>query len=111
MDKCIFCAIAKGEVPGDILYEDNSVLAFRDNAPQAPTHLLVIPRRHVASAAEMDDPELWGKIMSLAVKLGHDLGLDEGYRMVINTGDHAGQTVPHLHLHLMAGRTFGWPPG
>ena len=109
---CLFCAIARGEAPAEVLYQDVSVLAFRDKFPQAPDHILIIPRRHVSSACEMDDPELWGKIMSLAVRLGRDLGLErQGYRLIINTGIQACQTIPHLHVHLMSGRQFCWPPG
>ncbi len=112
VNKCIFCAIAKGEAAAEVLYRDDSVMAFRDRYPQAPDHLLIIPLRHVSSASEMDDPELWGKIMSLAVRLGHDLGLErQGYRLIVNNGVQACQTIPHLHVHLMSGRQFGWPPG
>jgi len=112
VDTCIFCAIAKGEAPAEILYRDDSVMAFRDKFPQAPDHILVAPLRHISSAAEVDDPELWGKIMSLAVRLGHDLGLErQGYRLIINNGVQACQTIPHLHVHLMSGRQFCWPPG
>lgn len=112
MSDCIFCKIANGEIPTDFIYADDDVVAFRDVAPQAPTHLLIIPRRHVASAADVKDGSLWQILLTRAVKIAHDLGLErDGYRMVINTGEGAGQSVKHLHVHLLSGRDFGWPPG
>lgn len=110
--KCLFCGIASGAIPAEKVYEDDHVLAFQDVAPQAPVHILVIPKRHVASAAFVEDPALWGKVMGCAVELAHRLNLDpKGYRLVVNCGSDGGQTVPHLHVHLMAGRSFHWPPG
>lgn len=112
MAECLFCRIAAGEIPARIVHEDESVIAFHDIAPQAPTHLLLIPRRHVAglsSAAASDEPEL-GRLVVTAAELARRLGLD-GYRLVVNTGASAGQTVFHLHLHLLGGRPFAWPPG
>ena len=112
MSDCIFCKIAGGEIPTDFVYRDEDVVVFRDVAPQAPTHLLVIPRCHVASSAEVKDSAVWGALMGAAVKVALSLGLEkDGYRMVINTGEGSGQTVPHLHIHLLSGRKFGWPPG
>lgn len=112
MDDCIFCKIASGEIPTDFVYEDEDVAIFRDVAPQAPTHLLAVPKQHVASSIEVSDPSLWSALLGRAVEAAHALGLDEsGYRMVINTGAQGGQTVPHLHLHLLSGRDLGWPPG
>lgn len=112
MSDCIFCKIAGGEIPTDFVYREKDVVVFRDVAPQAPTHLLVIPRCHVASSAEVKDSVVWGALMGAAVKVALSLGLEkDGYRMVINTGEGSGQTVPHLHIHLLSGRNFGWPPG
>ncbi|MCG3151047.1 MAG: Purine nucleoside phosphoramidase [bacterium] len=113
---CLFCRIAAGEIPADILYQDESVVAFRDIAPQAPTHLLLIPRRHVASTLDLsgDDAPLVGQLVTVATQLAQEAGfgsISEGYRLVINTGDAAGQSVHHLHLHLLGGRHLAWPPG
>ena len=112
MDDCIFCKIANGEIPANFIYSDENVVAFKDSNPQAPVHVLVIPKTHYKSGIEVDDPAVWANLMSGAVKAAHELGLEkDGYRMVINTGEQGGQTVPHLHLHLLAGRNLGWPPG
>jgi histidine triad (HIT) family protein len=112
MSDCIFCKIAKGEIPADFIYKDETVFVIRDVNPQAPTHFLVIPTQHIASAADVGDPGIWASVMERAVKIARELGLDkEGFRMVVNTGVQSGQTVPHLHLHLLSGRNFGWPPG
>ena len=112
MSECIFCKIAKGEIPTEFVYKDDSVFVVRDVNPQAPTHLLVIPAQHVASAAEVNDPKIWTLLMERAVETARTLGLDkDGFRMVMNTGEQGGQTVPHIHLHLLSGRNFGWPPG
>jgi histidine triad (HIT) family protein len=112
MDGCIFCKIAKGEIPTDFVYRDGDVAVFRDVDPQAPTHLLVIPVRHIGSSAEVQDPSVWSVLVGRAVEVARELGLEkDGYRMVINTGAQGGQTVPHLHLHLLSGRNLGWPPG
>ena len=112
MEDCIFCKIVKGEIPSNMIYSDEKIMAFRDVDPQAPTHILFIPRDHVASSAAVRDNSLWSDLVGCAVKTAHELGLDpKGYRMVINTGSEGGQSVPHLHLHLLAGRNLGWPPG
>ena len=112
MDDCIFCKIANGDIPTDFVYSDENVVAFRDLNPQAPVHVLVIPKKHYKSGIFVDDPSVWANLMSSAVKVARALGLEkDGYRMVINTGEQGGQTVPHLHLHLLAGRNLGWPPG
>lgn len=113
-DDCLFCRIASGELDADILYQDAEVTAFRDVNPQAPTHILVIPNRHIASVAEATaaDVGVLGKLMLAARELAGKEGLDDsGYRMVVNTGSGAGQTVFHIHLHLLGGRAFSWPPG
>ena len=111
---CLFCRIAAGEVPADVVLEDDLVVAFRDVAPKAPTHLLLIPRRHITSAAELSgtDAEMLGRLFAVAAGLARDAGVAEGgYRMVTNVGRGAGQSVPHLHFHLLGGRSLGWPPG
>ena len=112
MNDCIFCNIAEGEIPTNFVYSDENVVAFNDLNPQAPVHVLVIPRNHYTSSIAVDDPKVWSNLLGSAVKAARSLGLeDKGYRMVINTGEQGGQTVPHLHLHLLAGRNLGWPPG
>lgn len=113
-DDCLFCKVAAGDVPADIVYEDEQLVAFRDISPQAPVHVLLIPREHVASlddAAEADRAVL-GDLLLLAGELARAEGVaEEGYRTVINTGDFGGQTVHHLHVHLLGGRSMSWPPG
>jgi histidine triad (HIT) family protein len=114
MGSCLFCDIAAGKIPCTEVHSDGKFLAFRDIDPKAPTHILVIPRRHIASLAEMQDSdsELAGELMVTAARLAAGEGLDkEGYRFVINCGSDGGQTVDHLHLHLLGGRPLGWPPG
>ena len=114
MPECIFCKIAAGQIPATLVYEDDQVVAFDDLNPQAPTHLLIVPREHHASLALVPAGEelVLGKLLALTRELAAALGLDaRGYRVVINTGPEAGQSVPHLHLHLLAGRPLGWPPG
>jgi histidine triad (HIT) family protein len=111
---CIFCRIAEGEVPSDVVYHDERCLAFRDSNPQAPVHVLVIPREHLESlddASQKDEGQL-GHLLRVAAKVANELGLTEGgYRTVINTGAGAGQSVFHLHLHVLGGRGLSWPPG
>ena len=109
---CLFCRIAAGEIPARIAYQDEQVVAFHDIDPKAPTHVLVIPRRHVPSLAEATDAELLGRMSLLAADIARQEGLAErGFRTVINSGPDAGQTVFHLHLHLLGGRHLSWPPG
>jgi histidine triad (HIT) family protein len=110
---CIFCKIVQREIPARMAYEDPSCVAFHDVNPQAPTHVLVIPRKHFASAAEADsgDEQLLGHLHTVAAQLAKELGLTAGHRVVMNTGAAAGQTVFHVHLHLLGGRDFRWPPG
>ena len=110
----IFSKIIAKEIPADIVFETDSVLAFRDIAPQAPTHILIIPKKPIVnvSDASEDDGALLGELMLAAKKIAEEQGLtQDGYRLVINNGERAGQTVFHLHMHLLAGRPFGWPPG
>ncbi len=113
MSDCIFCKIAAGEIPSNKAYEDDKVLAFYDLDPQAPTHILVIPKQHIKSAAEIDESNssLVAHIFEVAAKLAKELGLDNGFRVVTNCGESAGQSVHHIHFHLLGGRDFTWPPG
>ncbi len=109
---CLFCKIASGDIDADIVHEDDEVVAFRDIAPQAPHHILVIPRRHIATINEVDDTALAGRLLTTARQIAADLGVaEDGYRLVMNCNAHGGQTVFHIHLHLLAGRQMGWPPG
>ena len=111
-DACLFCRIVRKEIPAQIVAESADCVAFRDINPQAPVHILVIPREHVASLADVTDPTMVGKMTSLARDLAQREGIAAGgYRLVINTNADAGQTVFHLHLHLLGGRRMGWPPG
>ncbi len=110
---CLFCKIAAGEIPSKKVYEDEQVYAFYDIDPQAPVHVLLIPKTHIASAAEItaQNSAVVAHIFEVAARIAKELGLDDGFRIVSNCGDSAGQTVKHLHFHLMGGRTFTWPAG
>ena len=111
---CLFCKIAAGEIPAHIVFENDEVLAFRDIHPQASTHVLVIPKRHIETLnhAEAPDATLLGEMILTAKAIAKDEGLDEaGYRLVINVNQHGGQTVYHIHLHVIGGRQMTWPPG
>ena len=113
-DDCLFCKIIAGEIPSNKVYSDEDVYAFADINPAAPSHILVIPTRHMAAVNEASeaDQALLGKILLVANQIAKDEGLDAaGFRYVINTGDHGGQTVFHLHLHILGGRQMKWPPG
>jgi histidine triad (HIT) family protein len=111
-DTCLFCRIVRRDIPATIVHEDAHTLAFRDIDPKAPTHVLVIPKKHVPSLNEADDAELLGRVLLAARSIAAAEGLaDVGYRTVINCGAGAGQTVFHLHLHLLGGRALHWPPG
>lgn len=116
MEDCLFCKIVDGRIPGKIVYQDNDVVAFEDLHPVAPHHILFIPKRHLASMAELtsEDGELLGKLFAAAAQVARERELDspeQGYRFVTNVGPHAGQSVFHLHFHLLGGRPFAWPPG
>lgn len=113
MDDCIFCRIATGQIPSRKVHDDEQCVAFEDLNPQAPTHLLIIPRRHLAGldAVAATDETLLGHLLVTASALAARFGLTSGYRVVLNTGPHGGQTVFHLHLHLLGGRSLAWPPG
>ena len=111
---CLFCKILAGDIPADIIFESDDVIAFRDLHPQAPTHALIIPRKHVATINELGDGDqaLVGSLFLAAKKIAADEGIaDAGYRVAMNCNEAAGQTVFHLHLHLLGGRPLGWPPG
>ena len=110
---CVFCKIAAGEIPAKKLYEDEHALAFADLNPQAPVHLLLIPRRHIESLAHLapEDEPVLGHLLVVAKQVAEDTGLHNGFRTVMNTGSDGGQTVGHLHLHVLGGRALGWPPG
>lgn len=111
---CLFCRIAAGSIPATIVHDDDQVLAFRDIAPRAPTHVLLIPRRHIDSALELTaaDGPLLGRLFEVAADIARSEGIAAGgYRLVTNIGAWGGQTVHHLHLHLLGGRSLGWPPG
>jgi len=114
MSACLFCRIAAREIPTKLVYEDEQVVAFDDINPQAPVHVLIIPRKHFVSAADAQqaDATLLGHLMLVGNRLAREKGVaDSGYRFVINTGQHGGQSVFHLHLHLLGGRAMHWPPG
>ena len=114
MGGCIFCGIARGEVPAKVVLENDDVIAFHDLDPKAPTHVLVIPRRHIASIDEMADGDeaLIGRVFAMARDVARDQGVQEGgYRLVTNIGRNAGQSVDHLHVHVLGGRRLTWPPG
>ncbi|HXA28881.1 MAG TPA: histidine triad nucleotide-binding protein [Candidatus Angelobacter sp.] len=111
---CIFCAIAAGTIPATIVHRDADVVAFRDLNPQAPVHVLVIPVEHVASAHDLTPAHdrIWGRVLHVAQAIAEDEGVDrDGYRLVANIGRNGGQTVEHLHVHLLGGRQMTWPPG
>ncbi len=111
--ECIFCKIINGDIPATLLYEDDDLLAFNDISPQAPTHILVIPRKHISGPAALtvDDQMLMGKIVKVSTELAEKAGLEDGFRLVMNNGASAGQTVFHLHMHVLGGRELTWPPG
>lgn len=114
MTDCLFCKMVSGEIQPDVVYEDDEVLAFRDVNPQAPVHVLVIPKRHIATTNDLqpEDAALVGKLSLTAKEIAAKEGIDErGYRTLINCNREAGQSVFHLHLHVLGGRAMGWPPG
>ncbi len=113
MADCLFCDILAGKVPARRVYEDDRTLAFEDIHPQAPTHVLIIPKKHIVDLKEAkpEDAELIGYCQLVAAKIARERNIEQGYRTVYNVGPGAGQSVFHLHLHLLGGRTLGWPPG
>lgn len=113
MADCLFCRIIEGKVPSKKVYEDDKVFVIEDINPQAPTHVLILPRKHIegVNKAKPDDAEIIGYCQLVAAKLGREQGIEEGYRTVYNVGPKSGQSVFHLHLHLLGGRVLRWPPG
>jgi histidine triad (HIT) family protein len=113
MDDCLFCKIGENKIPSKLVYEDDDIFAFEDIHPQAPSHVLICPRKHIVSLTEAtsEDTAMLGKLQLVAAKLAKDRKLTQGYRTVFNNGVGAGQSVFHLHLHLLGGRDFRWPPG
>jgi len=109
---CLFCKIASGQIPATVVSEDEQTVAFRDLNPQAPTHVLVIPRRHVPNATAAASAGVWEAVMAMAARVAREENVHEsGYRLVVNCGPQAGQTVDHLHVHVLGGRPLTWPPG
>ena len=110
---CLFCRIVAGEIPSEIVHTDDDVIAFRDIAPRAPTHVLVIPRRHIADVHALTDADgaLLAKLFTVVRAVADAAGLERGYRVVTNVGPESGQSVSHLHFHLLGGRPMAWPPG
>ena len=109
---CIFCRIARGEIPAQIVMNNKEIAAFKDLNPQAPVHILIIPKKHVTSLDDSTDSDLVGRMMALAAAIARQEGIAKGgYRTVINTGKNGGQSVDHLHIHLLGGRQMTWPPG
>ncbi len=110
---CVFCKIANGEIPSKKAYEDDRILGFYDLDPQAPTHILLIPKEHLSSVREItpENSGIVAHIFEVAAQLAEELGLSNGFRIVTNCGEDGGQTVPHLHFHLLGGRSMKWPPG
>jgi histidine triad (HIT) family protein len=113
MSDCIFCRIAAGEIPSETVYQDEHLVAFRDLAPKAPVHILIIPKAHLASLGEAggEHGPILGRILLAAGEIARQEGIGDGFRVVNNCGESAGQTVFHLHFHLLGGRDMGWPPG
>jgi histidine triad (HIT) family protein len=111
VDDCLFCRIVAGKIPATVVYEDDDVMAINDVFPRAPFHVLVVPRRHIAKLADLDDEPLGGRLLQAVRMVARQGGVGDNYRLVVNNGDHAGQSVWHLHLHVLGGREFAWPPG
>ena len=113
MEDCLFCNIIAGKIPSEKVYEDDLCYAFRDISPLAPTHFLVVPKAHLASAAEVteENAAAVGHIFAVIAKLAKDMGFADGFRVVSNVGESGGQSVPHLHFHVLSGRDMTWPPG
>ena len=111
---CLFCKLVARDIPADIVFEDEDVIAFRDIAPQAPTHILIIPKRHISTLNDLTEKDcaLVGRLQFTAQKIAKEIGIaDDGYRVVMNCNEDGGQTVYHIHMHLLGGRALAWPPG
>ena len=111
MDDCLFCRIVAGKLPATVVYEDDQVMAINDVFPRAPFHVLVVPRKHIARLSDLEDEPLGGRLLQAVRKVARQGGVGDNFRLVINNGDQAGQAVMHLHIHVLGGREFGWPPG
>ena len=113
MENCLFCKIVKGEIPSEKLYEDDDILAFKDIAPQAPVHFLVIPKKHIVNQTDIQesDEQVLGKLLRVASIVAEEQGIGQGFRSVFNNGAEAGQVVFHMHMHVLGGRPMEWPPG
>ena len=113
MEDCLFCKIIQGDIPAKKVYEDDLVLAFQDIDPKAPTHFLIVPKKHISSADDINESnsDIIAHIFEVIAKLSQKLGFTDGYRVVNNCGDSAGQSVKHIHFHVLSGRDFAWPPG
>lgn len=111
-ETCLFCRIVRGEIPATVVASTDDAIAFRDIDPKAPVHVLVVPRQHLSSLNDATDSSLVGRLMALGAEVARKEGIaDSGYRLVINTNEHGGQTVNHLHIHVLGGRAMRWPPG
>jgi histidine triad (HIT) family protein len=112
MTDCLFCKIVNGEIKPDVVFEDDKVLAFNDISPKAPVHILIIPKRHISTLNDLDNAEIAGRLVQTAAMIAKQKGFaEQGYRTVFNCNEHGGQSVYHIHLHLLAGRQLNWPPG
>ncbi len=111
MDDCLFCRIVAGKIPATVVYEDDDVLAINDVFPRAPFHVLVVPRKHVERLSDLEDEPLGGRLLQAVRTVARQGGVGDNFRLVVNNGDNAGQNVLHLHLHVLGGREFAWPPG
>jgi len=111
VDDCLFCRIVAGKLPATVVYEDDDVMAINDVFPRAPFHVLVVPRKHVERLSDLEDEPLGGRLLQAVRKVARQGGVGDNFRLVVNNGDIAGQNVLHLHLHVLGGREFAWPPG
>ena len=111
MSECLFCRIVSGEIPAKVVYRDDHAIAFSDLNPKAPLHALVVPRTHVAKLSDLDEIDLGGRLLQAVRRVAAEAGYSDDFRVVVNNGPSAGQTVGHLHLHVLGGRDFSWPPG
>jgi len=111
VDDCLFCRIVAGKIPATVVYEDTDIVAINDVFPRAPFHVLVLPRQHIATLSDLEDDVLGGRLLQVVRRVAREGGVGDNFRLVVNNGDRAGQTVRHLHLHVLGGREFAWPPG
>jgi histidine triad (HIT) family protein len=111
VDDCLFCRIIGGKIPAKVVYEDDDVVAIDDVYPRAPFHVLVLPRTHIATLSDLEDERLSARLLQAVRRVARQGGVGDNFRLVVNNGDHAGQSVWHLHLHVLGGREFSWPPG